>query len=203
MDFIQLWDNILFWVVYHPGIAYTLVLLISLSESLAVVGLLVPGSVMMVGVGTMVGSGAISLPVTMVVATVGAVVGDGVSYWFGHHYHQQIKNFWPFCQHPQLITHGEAFIDKHGGKSVFFARFVGPMRPLVPMIAGMLDLAPRRFFIANIISAVGWSCAYITPGVVLAKMLPVFKGMDVETMILLLCIVGVLWLFVGTGRKRQ
>ncbi|MFK5926328.1 MAG: VTT domain-containing protein [Desulfuromusa sp.] len=194
MDWAHLWSNILQGVTLHPVVAYLAIILISLSESLAVVGLLVPGTVMMVGVGALAGSGVISLKITLIAAMAGAIVGDGVSYWLGHHYHQEINNFWPFRTHPKLLTHGEEFFHRHGGKSVFLGRFVGPVRPVIPVIAGMLDMHPRHFLIVNILSAVGWAFAYIIPGVILGSSLTLVGVVSTRLSILLLCLGGLLWL---------
>ena len=194
MDWAHLWSTILQWVTLHPLVAYLAILLISFSESLAVVGLLVPGTVMMVGIGALAGTGAISLKITLIAAMAGAIVGDGVSYWLGHHYHQEIKNFWPFRTHPKLLTHGEEFFHRHGGKSVFLGRFVGPVRPVIPVIAGMLDMAPGHFVLVNILSAIGWAFAYIIPGVVLGSSLTLVGAVSTRLSILLLCIGGLIWL---------
>ena len=194
MDWTHLWGTILQWVTLHPLVAYLAIFLISFSESLAVVGLLVPGTVMMIGVGALAGTGAISLKITLIAAMLGAIVGDGVSYWLGHHYHQEIKKFWPFRTHPKLLIHGEEFFHRHGGKSVFLGRFVGPVRPVIPVIAGMLDMSPGHFVWVNILSAIGWAFAYIIPGVILGSSLTLVGAVSTRLSILLLCIGGLIWL---------
>ncbi|WP_197910446.1 DedA family protein [Desulfosarcina ovata] len=60
---------------------------------------------------------------------------------------------------------GAAFFKRHGSKSVLFGRFVGPVRPVIPVVAGMLGMQPRQFFIVNVLLAVGWALAYVLPGV--------------------------------------
>lgn len=159
------------WLITHPDWAGLAVFLIALSESLVVAGLLVPGALLMLGIGALVATGALSLWPVLGLAVAGAIVGDGISFWLGHHYHQRVRAWWPFRNHPQLLEHGERFIRGHGGKSVFIARFVGPVRPLVPVVAGMLGMPPGRFYAINLLSALLWAPAYILPGMAIGASL--------------------------------
>lgn len=164
MDYFQ---PLFAWVHAHPNSAGLLVFLISMIESIAVLGLIIPGSVMMTAIGTLAGSGILPIHYTIFWAMLGAVVGDNVSYWLGYHYHEQIRNLWPIKQHPQLLQKGEKFFKNHGGKSVFLGRFVGPVRPIIPVVAGMMNMSPTRFMFANVLSAIGWAPAYMLPGILL------------------------------------
>lgn len=155
------------WLHMHPHWAGVITFLISFSESLAVVGSIIPGSVTMTAIGMLVGSGVIGVIPTFTCAILGAIAGDGVSYWLGYHYHAEIKRMWPFSRYPGMFVSGEAFFQRHGGKSVFIGRFAGPMRSFIPVIAGMLHMQRWNFFIANITSAFAWSVAYLLPGILL------------------------------------
>ena len=74
------------WLHIHPHAAYFLTALIAFSESLALVGLVVPGALLLIGIGTLVGSGIINPIETFTAAILGAIAGDFVSFWLGHHY---------------------------------------------------------------------------------------------------------------------
>lgn len=158
---------ILQWIAAHPNWAGFAVFLISLSESLAVVGLVVPGVVMMTAIGAMMGAGILPFWETLLWAILGAIAGDGISYWLGYHFHEHLKEFWPFRQFPQLLARGEQFFKNHGGKSIIFGRFVGPVRPMIPVIAGMMDMTPKRFLFFNILSAIVWAPIYSLPGILI------------------------------------
>ena len=201
MHWTDMWKATLEWVTLHPSIAYPTIFLISLSESLALVGLLIPGTVLMIGFGALVGNGALSLPATLVVAMVGAVVGDGISFWLGKHFHQDIKKFWPFSSHPRLMARGEAFFQCHGGKSIFFGRFVGPVRPIIPVIAGMLDMPLKSFLMVNILSAIGWAFAYIIPGVLLGSSLTLIGAVSTRLSLLILLLLLLFGLIFWLSKK--
>jgi undecaprenyl-diphosphatase len=152
--------------------AYGAIFLVSFSESLALVGLLMPGTVIMFGVGAVVATGSLGLSPVLLLAMAGAVAGDGVSYWLGHRYKERLVNLWPFSRYPEMLNKGEAFFHRHGGKSILFGRFVGPGRPVIPVVAGMLGMGPAHFAVVNVLSAVGWALVYILPGVFLAHRWP-------------------------------
>ncbi|WP_303720816.1 bifunctional DedA family/phosphatase PAP2 family protein [Malonomonas rubra] len=201
MNWAHLWSEIVGWVGLHPIAAYLMIFLISLSESLALVGLLVPGTAMMIGIGALAGSGALSLSITLLAAMAGAIAGDGISYWLGRHYHQEIKTLWPFRTHPQLIFRGEEFFNRHGGKSIFLGRFVGPVRPVIPVIAGMLDMPARHFLGVNVLSAVGWSFAYLLPGALLGGSLTLVNAVSARLSLLLLLLLLLGWLTFWLSKK--
>lgn len=136
---------LLIWIAQHSYWVGIAIFLVSLSESLALVGLFIPGALVMFGIGALVATGAVNLWAALAWAVAGAIAGDAISYWLGRHYREQLQTFWPFSRSPQLIDRGVAFFHRHGGKSILLGRFVGPMRPIIPMIAGMLGMPPVRF----------------------------------------------------------
>lgn len=156
--------GLIHWAGLHPGAAGLLVAAIACAESLAFVGLVVPGAIMMLGAGALVGVGALPFWSTFLWAVGGAVVGDGVSYWLGHRYQDRFLRV-PFVRnHPELLARGETFFARHGGKSILLARFVGPVRPVVPVVAGMVGMPPWRFYLFNVLSALVWAPAHLIPG---------------------------------------
>lgn len=152
------------WIGDHPHLAGLVVGLASCFESLAFVGLLVPGAVIMFAAGALISNGAMAFWPTMAWGVAGAIIGDGSSYWLGRHYHEHIRELWPFRRYPDMLVRGEGFFHRHGSKSILLGRFVGPVRPVVPVVAGMLGMPPLRFYLSNILSALGWAPAYLVMG---------------------------------------
>lgn len=190
---------VLQWINTHPQLAGLATFGISTAESVAIIGTIIPGSVMMTAIGALAGAGVIPLWQTIFWAILGAIVGDGISYWIGRKFNTQLPTVWPFRTHPNLLQSGEFFFKKHGSKSVFIGRFVGPVRALVPLVAGMLGMAPLRFTIANILSAIGWAPAYMLPGILLgAASLELPPDVAVHVLIMfiiaILCIMLAVWL---------
>lgn len=181
------------WINANPNWAGLVVLIVAALESFLVVGLFIPGTVVMFGIGALIAAGSMELLPTLAWAAVGAIIGDGSSFFIGRHFHQQLRVMWPFRNHPEMLNRSVAFFNQHGGKSVVLARFVGPVRPLLPAVAGMLDMSAKRFFIANIASAVLWAPAYVLPGVLFGASLGVAAEIAGHLALLLAVLVALLW----------
>lgn len=163
----QLAQDTIVWIGENPSWASFVVLLVALLESLAVVGVAVPGASIIIAAGALVGSGILPLWPVLLAAFIGAVLGDAISYWLGYHYKDRIHAIWPFTRYPGILERGTQFFERHGGKSVFLGRFVGPIRAIIPTVAGIMNMPPNRFFLINVLSALGWAPAYLLPGIIL------------------------------------
>ncbi len=194
-------DALLEWTRLHPLWAGLVVFLVSFAESLAIVGMIVPGVVIMVGMGALIAAGAADFWTMCAWAVAGAIAGDGLSYWLGRRYHSQLRQRWPFSRYPGSLDQGERFFRKYGGISVAFARFFGPGRAMVPLVAGMLSMRPLAFFAANVGSALIWAPAYLLPGVALGASLEIASEVALRLALLLVLLIGLLW-FVGWAAHR-
>src|ERR1700761_199544 len=191
---------LLYLLAGHPGWTLTVVFLAAFLESLAVIGTFVPGSTAMFLAGALVGTGSLSLGWALVWAIAGAIAGDGMSFWIGSRYKHRIVQFWPFRKHPELLEAGHRFFRKHGAKSVVLARFIGPLRAIVPVVAGMLGMAPLRFYAMNVLSALLWAPAHILPGVVFGASLQLAGDVSFRLVAALAIVVGAVWLIYIAAR---
>lgn len=155
------------WIHAHPQLSGLAVFAIVLIESLAIIGLFFPGIMIMVAIGILIGSSVLPTISTFTWVILGALAGDIISYKLGYHYRDYIMEIWPFRLFPTLIIKGEKFFESHGGKSVFLGRFLGPIRPTLPMIAGMLHMLPTRFIVIDTLSTIVWAIIYMAPGILI------------------------------------
>lgn len=183
------------WITHNPFWAGIVVFVISVSESLAIVGLFVPGVALMFGLGTLIALGTLPFWSTVGWAVAGAIVGDGVSYWAGRHLKDRVPHLWPFSRRPRLLERGKRFFDRHGGKSIIFGRFVGPVRAVIPLIAGMLHMPPWRFTGFNFFSALVWAPLYLLPGIIFGASLNLAS--EVASRLTTLIVVTLLLLWFG------
>ncbi|MES9882672.1 MAG: VTT domain-containing protein, partial [Sedimenticola sp.] len=190
----ELFQQLMAWISLHPMWSGMVIFLVAMAESLAVIGLLVPGVVIMFGIGALISAGAIDFWSAMAWAVTGAVAGDGLSFWLGRHYQQQLTNLWPFNRHPKSLEQGIAFFNRYGGKSVALGRFFGPVRAIIPLVAGMLRMPPSRFVAANVISALVWAPAYLLPGIVFGASLELASEVALRLVILILLLAVIIWL---------
>ena len=163
-DYIQ---PLTIWLHSHSNWALFITFFISFCESLAVIGSIIPGSLAMTAIGILAGSGVMRIDLTLLAAILGAIAGDGASFLLGYLFRDRISNMWPFTRYPHWIPYGKAFFDRWGSASVLIGRFFGPMRSIVPVIAGMLRMKQWQFLIANTLSAIGWSILYVCPGILI------------------------------------
>ncbi len=126
-------------------------------------------------------------------AVSGAVLGDGLSYWLGRHYHEQIRALWPMKNHLGMFERGQAYFAKNGGKSVFFGRFFVPVRAIVPVVAGISNMPATRFYAMNILSAFAWAAAHLLPGVLFGASLQLAGAVSSRLVIMLVMIAAFLW----------
>lgn len=144
-------------------LAIGFVFVLALSESLPVVGAVVPGTATILTISAMAGIGLIPVWAVLLSACLGAIAGDGAAYWLGHSYQEQVLRIWPISRYPDAIRRSEQFFARHGGKSILLARFTPVVRAFVPLIAGISGMNPRRFYIANVTSAALWAISHIIP----------------------------------------
>jgi membrane protein DedA with SNARE-associated domain len=148
-----------------------IVFALAFAESMAVLSLAVPFTAMIIAIGALMCTPGGSLdPWTICIFGVaGASLGDAVSYWIGRFFQGRIPRLWPFRAHPEQLERGYRFFEKWGVLSVFVGRFLGPLRAVVPLVAGMMRMPQARFQISNIISAILWLPALVLTGCVIGK----------------------------------
>lgn len=152
------------FVQQHSAWAVPVVFALAFGESLAFISLLMPSTVILFGLGAVIGAGGLSFWPIWLAATLGAAAGNWVSFaigqWLGH----DAGRLWPFSRHPTLLPRAHAFFTKWGTAGVFLGRFLGPLRATVPLIAGICEMPKVHFQLANITSALLWAALVLAPG---------------------------------------
>ncbi|MGZ3411213.1 MAG: DedA family protein [Xanthobacteraceae bacterium] len=164
MTFEQFTQSAVDFVRANQGWAPIIVAGLAFGESLAFISLLLPATVVLVGVGALIGATGIQFWPIMISATLGAAFGDWVSYWLGLKFEHTIAKLWPLSRYPDLMPRGHAFVERWGFYAVFVGRFFGPLRASVPLAAGILEMPWWPFQIANFTSAFLWAFMLLTLG---------------------------------------
>lgn len=201
MDLNQYFDLIVNWVDQHPHWTGVVIFLVAFLESLVLLGVLVPGAILMVAAGVLISMEKLSLGSTLIWAITGAIAGDGLSFWVGRYYKDGLRKIWPFSKSDTLLKRGENFFSKHGGKSIVFGRFVGPVRAIIPTVAGMMGMSPRHFTVVNVLSAIAWAPMYILPGLVVGAVSQTASESAIRLVIMFLVIVVALLISNWITRK--
>ena len=162
------WINTIhLYLQHHPHSGLLFAFGVAFLESLPILGTIMPGAITMTVVGWMIGSQLLPALLTLSLTSIGALMGDVLGFALGDIYRDRIQRIWPLSRVPILIEKSKVFVAKHGGKSIFIGRFVGPARSTVPLVAGALQLSWPRFLVAAIPTSVLWSILYCLPGIIL------------------------------------
>ncbi|MFY1665249.1 bifunctional DedA family/phosphatase PAP2 family protein [Pseudomonas sp. Pseu.R1] len=157
-------DSITSWLSANPSWLGAAVFLVSFLECMAIAGIIVPGTVALFAIAALAGSGILPLSEALLLGLLGGLLGDFVSYFLGRRFHQNIRRLPGLRHHPEWIAGAETYFQRYGIASLLVGRFIGPLRPMLPMVAGMFDMPFVRFAVVSVVAAAGWSVAYILPG---------------------------------------
>lgn len=198
-------------VAQSVGFALIIVSVVAFFESLALVGLLLPGTVMMATLGTLIGSGQVGLYEAWLAAGLGCFFGDWVSYFIGRGFKEPLHN-WSFLQRYQTLLDKTGYaLERHSFATVILGRFIGPTRPLVPLAAGMLNLPPLKFAPPNVVGCITWPPVYFLPGILagVAIDIPhshsstVFKWTLFISVVLIWLSAWLVWRWVRSGKASS
>jgi membrane protein DedA with SNARE-associated domain len=170
-------DPLVAFVSAHAWLGYLTLFLAALLEAVPIVGSVVPGSTIILALSALVPGGDLRLEWVLLSAAAGALLGDGTAFWIGHRSQREILGKWPMANYPGVIAQSEAFFNRWGALAVFFARFVPPVRALVPITAGALGMPPMRFYAVNIPAILLWAPAHVLPGVLAIAALHEYGGL--------------------------
>ncbi|MCX7552326.1 DedA family protein [Marinicella sp. S1101] len=181
------------WIQANPNWTGILIFLFAFTESILLVGIIFPGAAFLVSLGALIGLGVLDFYTAWIWATLGAFLGDGISFWIGHKYKRKLLQIWPIYKFPDLIQKGQTFFAKHGGVSVFIGRFVGPVRPIIPAIAGMMGMPIKRYVVISSVASVLWAPFYLLPGMLFGTAMETMAKVAVKLSVLVLVLVVMIW----------
>lgn len=188
------------WASAHPGWLLLAGFLLAFLEALALVGIVLPGIFMLFVLGALVGWNPPQLAMLGTAVMAGAIAGDGVSFWLGRRYRDRLRTAWPFATRRHWLDNAEQFIHSHGGKSVFIGRFVGPLRPVVPLVAGSLGMPAAMFVPRMLIACAMWTPLMLLPGAIFGESLALAAEFGGRLTLLLAVVVLGGWLLVWLAR---
>jgi len=161
--------EVLAFVTAHAHWAPYIAFALAFGESLAVLSLFFPATFVLIGLGPVIEAGGIAFAPVWAAAAAGAALGDALSYWVGFYFKSGVRRLWPLRNYPEMMNRGELFFQRFGTLGVFIGRFFGPLRAVVPLIAGMFAMPHFLFQMVNIASAMLWAFVLLAPGAVAMK----------------------------------
>ncbi len=147
-----------FWI-------YLIIFIIVFCETGLVVTPFLPGDSLLFALGAIAASGLIDIGITYAVISSAAILGNIVNYQIGYAVGPKIffKENVRFFNKEYLIR-TRLFYERHGGKTVVFARFLPIFRTFAPFVAGIGRMNYKRFTLYNLIGCVAWVTTFLVGG---------------------------------------
>ena len=145
--------------------------LLTLGESMVLLGLFIPATALMLLTGGLIGAGTLDPWGILAWGIAGAIVGDALSYGLGRWAGPGVLRRWPLKQQRTAVARARLFFYRYGFASVLIGRFLGPIRSTIPTVAGVMGMAHGRFQMANVLSTILWLPLMLAPGYVTARSL--------------------------------
>jgi len=138
-------------------VGYALLFVIVFSETGLLVGFFLPGDSLLFTVGVVAGAGDLNIVIVNLVLMTAAMIGDSTGYLIGRSTGPRIFNR-PDSRlfKREYLTRTQRFYEKHGGKTIIYARFVPIIRTFAAFVAGVAQMPYLRFLPFSVCGATGW-----------------------------------------------
>ncbi len=148
---------VLLTTVLGGPLGYLMLFGIVFAETGLLLGFFLPGDSLLFTVGVVAGAGHLDIWAINLLLMVAAVVGDGVGYYLGHRTGPRIFNR-PDSRFfkQEYLNRTREFYERHGGKTIIYARFVPIIRTFAPFVAGVGQMSYPRFLAFNVFGGIGW-----------------------------------------------
>ena len=184
------------WLVYASLFA------IVFAETGLLVGFFLPGDSLLFTLGVFCSTGELNLAVVIPLLIAAAVIGDSTGYFLGRSAGPRVFSR-PKSRlfNPKHLRDTEAFYDKHGGKTLIYARFIPIIRTFAPFVAGVAHMPYARFISFSVFGGIGWVTFMTLLGYALGQVPLVQKYFDI--VILLIIAVSVLPVILEFLKSRR
>ncbi len=157
------------WIRAGAGWAPVAIFVITFLESLPGISLLVPATALLLAIGALLGAGTLEPVPVLVAAITGAIAGDAVGFWVSRAVGPRMVRRWLPRSQRRAYARALLLFRRWGWAAVFFGRFLGPVRAVAPLMAGVARMREGHFQTANIASAVIWAPLMLVPGYAAAR----------------------------------
>lgn len=165
VDYFVHLDEYLSVIINTYGVwAYALLFLVLFMETGFVVTPFLPGDSLLFAAGTFAALGDLHLLTLVLLSFVAAFLGDTVNYWIGHSLGERVSRGDVKWVKQEYMDRTHAFYEKHGGKTIFLARFVPIIRTFAPFVAGVGRMSYGYFVTYNIVGAAVWVTVFSLAG---------------------------------------
>jgi membrane-associated protein len=180
---------------------YAMLTGIVFAETGLLVGFVLPGDSLLFTIGVVAGAGELNLVVIMLLLICASMLGDWSGYLLGRRAGPAIFNR-PDSRFfkQEHLQRTKAFYEKHGGKTIIYAKFVPIIRTFAPFIAGVANMPYVRFLSFDIFGGVGWVFSMTILGYLLGEVAIVRRNF--EKFVLMIILVSLLPVIIHAVRAK-
>jgi len=165
LDFILHVDTYLNDIITRYGAwTYGLLFVVIFMETGFVVTPFLPGDSLIFAAATFAARGALDPWLMFFILSIAAIGGDTANYWIGHAIGSKAYTGEVKWIKKEYMERTHAFFEKHGGKTIFLARFVPIIRTFAPFVAGVSEMSYRHFITWNLVGGVTWVATFTLLG---------------------------------------
>lgn len=180
---------------------YALLFGIVFSETGLLVGFFLPGDSLLFTVGVVAGAGQLDIALIIGLLICASMIGDWSGYMIGRRtgpavFNRPDSRF--FKQ--EYLTRTQMFYEKHGGKTIIYAKFVPIIRTFAPFVAGVANMKYSRFLAFDIFGGIGWVTTMTLAGYFLGG-IPAIRN-NFEKVVILIVILSVAPILVHALKAR-
>ena len=137
----------------------------------------------------------------VLLAYISSFLSDIASFFLGYSFRNSLRKIWPFTKYPHFLENGQAFFRKYGMVGLFVGKFIGPIRPILPITAGSLNMNISKFVLVETLSCFLWALVYTVPGYYAAQAL-ISDNINLVDSIWILIVVVVLFMLIRYFSKK-
>ena len=157
ISFILHIDTHLEEIIRNYGVyTYAILWIIVFAETGLVFVPFLPGDSLLFAAGAFAAIGSFNIVHLILLLIIAAILGDSINYSIGRFFGQQLIDHPTFPINQKHVNKAQQFYDKHGGKTIFLARFIPILRTFAPFVAGIGKMNYKNFVFYNIIGAIVW-----------------------------------------------
>ena len=158
-----IWEQLLNFMRDYEELIEIIMFFLAFAESIIFASMFVPSSVIFVAVGALEGAANGPLISIILAGALGALAGDLVSFAIGVRFREELPNTWPLTKYPTLYTKTREMFHRWGIWAIVASKLLGPLRPILPMLAGASYMTWRVFIPASALSSIIWSTLLLAP----------------------------------------
>lgn len=186
-------------IMQFGALAYLVLFLIIFLETGIIITPFLPGDSLIFIAGAFAAQGFINVFLLFFVLASAAILGDTINYWIGSYFGENVFQKSRFFK-KEYLERTKRFYEKHGGKTIVFARFIPIIRTFAPFVAGVGKMNYMRFLSFNVVGGIIWVAIFVFGGYYLGQIPLIRKNLTI--FVLFIILLSAIPLFVEYIKRR-